>query len=158
MNTLREVPINEAIKHTLWEAHACIGQWAFCACLAMLRKALDLWSGEYRDLYRMTFDKAKGEKDVLYWRLKKIADDNKLYRDSISHIIDGLRISANEAVHDSTVCEGGRVGTFDGIAIESIRQPYLQIFQLVVDLITTTLEDIRVVYSDSSQWREKPRS
>ena len=56
---LRKVDPREAMVHALWESHACIGQWAFCACLAMLRKAIDIWSAVYRDQHGMTFDKTR---------------------------------------------------------------------------------------------------
>jgi hypothetical protein len=156
MPIVREVSINEAIGHALWEAHACIGQWAFCACLAMLRKALDLWSTEYRDRHGMTFDNNHGERDNLYWRLQKIASANALYRDSIHKIIDGIRLDANDAVHDSSVCSGGRVGTYDGSAILAIRGPVERLHALVVNLILTTMPGVSVVYSAKSRWRPTP--
>jgi hypothetical protein len=154
MPILREVTINEAIGHALWEAHACIGQWAFCACLAMLRKALDLWSADYRDRNGMTFN--KGEHDNLYWRLQKIAGANALYRDSIHKIIDGIRLDANDAVHDSFVCSGGHSGTYEGPEIMAIRGPVEELHQLVVNLIRATMPGVVVVYSDASRWRSRP--
>src|SRR5262245_7131602 len=90
--TLAEARSEDAIKHAIWEAHACIGQWAFCASLAMLRKAVDLWSAKYRDEHGLAFDKSKGEKDDIYWRLQKIAEQNRLYADSIHEVINGLRL------------------------------------------------------------------
>lgn len=156
MSILRDVDINESIGHALWEAHACIGLWAFCAGLAMLRKALDLWSGVYRDRHDMTFDKSKGERDDLYWRLRKITEENKLYRDSIHTIIDGLRLTANNAVHDSTVCSGGHAGNYDAYDIMMIRSSFEKLHNTVVSLITTTLPEVKVVYSDTSRWHRKP--
>lgn len=135
---LREVEPNEAIVHALWESHSCIGQWAFCACLAMLRKALDLWSAGYRDRHNLTFARTAGEKDDLYWRLRKIADENRLFHDSIHTIIDALRLDANDAVHGPFVCVGGHSGTYGGEAVVAIRQPYEYLHSLVVNLITTT--------------------
>lgn len=154
---LKTVSVDEAIAHALWEAHTCIGQWAFCACLAMLRKALDLWSAEYRDRHGMTFNKAEKEHDNLYWRLRKISEDNPLYNEAIHSIIDELRLDANDAVHLSTVCAGGRIGTFDGPAIISIRQPYEQLHRLIVSLVTTTMPNMRIIYSDTSRWKKESK-
>jgi hypothetical protein len=154
MPILRETSFNNAIGHALWEAHACIGQWAFCACLAMLRKALDLWSSDYRDKQGMSFN--KGENDNLFWRLKKIAEGNALYRDSIHQIIDAIRLDANDAVHNCFVCSGGHVGTRDGPTISALRAPVQKLHQLVVNLITTTTRDIEIVYSDESRWKTTP--
>ena len=155
---MREVPYKEAIVHSLWEAHVCIGQWAFCACLAMLRKSLDLWSAEYRDRHNMKFDKSKNEKDTLYWRLVKIANENKLYRDSIDKIINELRLDANEALHDSTICFGGQSGNYNGLAILAIRQPYIDLHQLVSNLITTTMQGLDLIHSNNRQWRDEPHN
>jgi hypothetical protein len=152
---LRRVSVNEAMAHALWEAHACIGQWAFCACLAMLRKAVDLWSGDYRDRNGMTFNKEAGERDDVFWRLRKIAEANPLYKDSIHLIIDGLRDEGNDALHDPVVCAGGRSGTYDGSAIENIRGPFVRLHALVVDLIKTTSR-LTPLYSDERRWPDKP--
>ncbi len=122
----------------------------------MLRKALDLWSADYRDRNGMSFDKALGERDNLYWRLRKVADANPLYRDSIHKIIDGIRLDANDAVHDSYVCSGGRAGTYDGPSIMAIRGPVEQLHGLVVNLILTTMPSVCVIYSDTSRWRPVP--
>ena len=153
---LHEVNPNEAIIHALWESHTCIGQWAFCACLAMLRKAIDLWSAWYRDRHGMTFDRIAGEKDNIYWRLQKIATENKLYRDSIHTIIDGLRLDANDAVHAVVICAGGQPGDYDGAAIVAIREPFEYLHSLVVKLISTTMPGTNILYSDHSRWRDKP--
>ena len=153
---LREAEPHEAIVHALWESHACIGRWAFCACLAMLRKAIDLWSAWYRDQHGMTFDSSAGERDNLYWRLQKIAAENKLYHHSIHEIIDSLRIDANDAVHEAVVCAGGHSGSYDGAAIMAIRGPFENLHSLVVKLITTTMPELKIVYSDLSRWRDKP--
>ena len=153
---LREVDRIEAIRHALWESHVCIGQWAFCAFLAMLRKAVDLWSAGYRDEHGLTFDRSAGERDDVYWRLRKIADANPLYRASSHDIIDGLRLDANEAVHDPTVCAGGQAGSYDGAAIMAIRGPAERLHGLVVSLIATTTPKFTAYYSDKSRWRDKP--
>lgn len=153
---LRKVDPRAAMVHALWEAHACIGQWAFCACLAMLRKAIDMWSAAYRDQHGMTFDKRAGERDSTYWRLRKIADENKLYRESIHAIINGLRLDANDAVHNPMVCAGGRAGTYEGSAIVMIRAPYERLHRIVVELISTTTPGFNPLYSDESRWRQKP--
>src|SRR5258706_8992941 len=118
--TLEETSREEAIRHALWEAHACVGQWAFCASLAMLRKAVDLWSAKYRDEHGLTFEKSKNERDNIYWRLQKIAEQNPLYAGSVHEVIDGLRLDANDAVHEALVCPGGRSGSYDGEAITAI--------------------------------------
>lgn len=153
---LREVEPVQAIAHALWEAHVCIGHWAFCGCLAMLRKAVDVWSADYRDRHGMTFDAAANERDILFWRLKKIAADNKLYADSIHQIIDGLRIDANEAVHDPTVCSGGQGGRYDGADIMAIRQPYLTLHGLISSLVRSTMPGFQLVISDTSRWSTRP--
>ena len=101
----------------------------------------------------MTFDKKLGERDILYWRLRKIADANPLYRESIHNIIDSIRLDANDAVHNSSVCLGGRAGTYDGDAIMAIRHPFERLHALVVKLITSTMSDIFVVYSHEARWR-----
>lgn len=153
---LREAEPTEAIRHALWEAHVCIGEWAFCACLAMLRKAVDIWSASYRNKHRMTFDRKARQKDNIYWRLQKIAEANPLYRDSIHAIIDGLRLDANDAVHNLVVCAGGQVGTYNSVLIMAKRNPAERLHRLVVNLITTTMPNFQPVYSDKSRWRDKP--
>ena len=145
---LRNASPKEAIGHALWEADACMKEWAFCAALAMMRKALDLWSADYRDRMNLTFDKAAGERDDLYWRLKKIAEQNPLYRESVHTILDGLRLSANEAVHDPTVCAGGTSGTFDGSGLVMIEGPPNRLHATVVTLITMSMPGIPVVYAN----------
>ncbi len=146
---LREVSPKEAIGHALWEADACMKQWAFCAALSMLRKALDLWSTDYAQRTAMAFDQASGERDSLYWRLKKVADQNPLYRDHVHAIIDGLRLTANDALHEATACVGGTSGTFDGGAIVMIEGPPRALHAAVVNLITMSMPGIRVVYAGS---------
>lgn len=152
---LIECPPLEAIEHAIWESDVCIGQWAFCASLTMLRKALDLWSGLYRDQHNMTF--ARGERDNLYWRLRKIADANPLYRDSIHEVMDSLRIDANDAVHNAFVCAGGRPGTYDGPAIVAIRDPYIELQGRVMYLISSTTPGWTPMMSDKNRWRDRPR-
>lgn len=153
---LQTVDPRAAIAHALWESHVCIGQWTFCACLAMLRKAIDLWSAWYRDQHGTTSNKAGGEKDNIYWRLQKIADENKLYRDSIHAIINDLRLDATDAIHEPVVCAGGKPGSYDGTAIMAIREPFERLHSLVINLITTTMPGLTIVYSDRSKWRDKP--
>jgi hypothetical protein len=122
----------------------------------MLRKAVDLWSAGYRDEHGLTFDSKSGEKDDVYWRLRKLADANPLYRNGIHEIIDGLRLDANDAVHDATVCAGGRAGTHDGDAIMAVRGPAEHLFSVVMNLISVTTPAFRALYSDKSRWRDKP--
>ena len=154
---LREVERSEAIGHALWEAHTCIGQWAICAALAMLRKVVDLWSADYRDRHDLTFDASVGERDNVYWRLQKIAVANPLYGDAIHEILDGLRIDANDAIHQAIVCAGGHEGTYDAAAIMAIRAPALKLHGLVSQLVATTLRSFKPKISDESRWRGKPR-
>jgi hypothetical protein len=104
----------------------------------------------------MAFDKQAGERDRLYWRLTKIAAENRLYRDSIHQIIDGLRLSANDAIHDSTVCSGGQPRSLDAVVIVSLREPIEDLHRTVVTLVAATMPDIRIVYSDQSRWRREP--
>lgn len=87
----------------------------------------------------MTFDKSAGEKDNIYWRLQKIAAENKLYRDSIHAIIDGLRLDANDAIHEPVICAGGRAGSYDGAAIVAIKEPFEHVHSLIFNLINTTM-------------------
>jgi hypothetical protein len=121
----------------------------------MLRKAIDLWSAWYRDQNGMTFDKPAGVKDNIYWRLQKIAVENKLYSDSIHAFIDGLRLDANDAIHEPVICAGGRPGSYDGTAIITIREPFERLHGVVINLITTTMPELKTVYSDRSRWRDK---
>jgi len=148
--------IKKAIGHSLWEAHACVGPWAFCAGLAMLRKAIDLWSGIYRDKYGMRFLIKNKEKDNLYWRLHKIAEKNNLYKDSIHTIIDKLRIKANENIHEPYVCSGGRAGTYYGDEITQRKNTFLSLHKVVVDLIASTMPDVEIIYSDKNEWKKSP--
>lgn len=158
MGMLAEVKPEVAIGHSLWEAHACIGVWALCACLAMLRKVVDLWSAEYRDKHGMKFNKSAGEKDNVYWRLQKIASENRLYSESIHSIIDALRLDANDALHDKTTCFGGTIGRFDGSQLADIRNPFQLLHQTTVYLIRSTMPNVKVMYSDSSRWSKDPPS
>lgn len=144
---LRTATVKEAIGHALWEADACMKEWAYCAALTMMRKALDLWSADYRDRMALTFNKNAGEKDDLYWRLKKIAEQNPLYQVSIHTIIDGLRLSANEAVHEPTVCFGGTTGTFDAGDLVMIENPPKVLHATVVTLIAMSMPGVPVKYA-----------
>jgi hypothetical protein len=122
----------------------------------MLRKALDLWSAWYRDQYGMAFNKEAKEKDDVFWRLRKIADANPLYGDTIHTILDGIREEGNDALHDPVVCSGGQSGTWDGMMIESIREPYIHLHSLVVNLIKVTMPQVQPFSSDQARWRRPP--
>lgn len=134
---LKEVDMRIAIFHALEEAYKCIDAHAFCACLVMIRKAIDLWSSWYRDQHGMTFNKQAREKDDLYWRLAKIAAANPLYDLSIHHIIDALRLEANSTVHDPIICTPppGNYGPYKEVIIK----PYQDLHAQVTTLIISTL-------------------
>ena len=142
---LREVDPKQAIAHAIWEARTCVDAWAFCAALAMLRKAIDLWSVEYQERHGLSFDSKAGEKDNIFWRLQKIAGENKLYADAIHQVIDELRLDANDAVHNSKVCIGENRG-YQGhqtletpLSPDSIKAPYSRLVTLVSGLISMTM-------------------
>jgi len=151
--SLRRVAPREAIAHALWEADVCLRQRAFCACLAMLRKALDLWSAEYRDTHGLTFNRGAGERDDVYWRLRKIADENKLFQTSIDTILDSLalappsasaagRDSAHDGDEDAIVCRGGSPFGDDGLLGVRTRDSYKRLHDMVVHLIGSTAADL----------------
>ncbi len=133
-----------AIRHALWEASQAMSRpWMFCACVAMLRKTVDIWSKYFRDELGITFN--KGERDDLKTRLQKIAEANKLYRETIGTVIDRLRIDANEALHDVNTCVGGRGGTWDGPAIVAIEAPYRELWSLVMNLLSGTMPGLLTI-------------
>ncbi len=134
--SLRAAAVGEAIGHALGEARSCFGHSEYCAGLAMLRKAVDLWSAAYRDEHGMTFDRTANERDNLYWRLQKIAEANPLYKSTVHEIVDGLRISANEAVHDPVVCFWGTTGTFEVSARVLRDEPYDYLHSTISKLVT----------------------
>ncbi len=138
---LRRVAPREAIAHALWEAGACLRSSAFCASLAMLRKALDLWSADYRERHGFDGDRGEGEPGDLGRRLTKIAEENKLYRDAIHTILDCL---GHDAVSPEMgiVCRGGYVNGYDGYAVTRIKETYRNLHDLVVTLITATTPEL----------------
>jgi hypothetical protein len=138
---LRRVAAREAIAHALWEAGVCLRSSAFCASLAMLRKALDLWSGDYRVRHGLDGDRGADEPGDLVSRLTKIAEENKLYCDTILAILASLN---HEGVGPQVgvVCRGGYVSGYDGYAITRIKETYRNLHELVVTLITTTTPDL----------------
>ena len=140
---LRRVTAREAIVHALWEADACLRQWAFCACLAMLRRALDLWTVGYRDKYGLTFEWSGGERDDLAGRLQKIAEENKLYRETIQTIMEGLRQEADDP-HGAVICRGGYGASRDGLAAMRTKEAYRRLHEMVVSLIATTTPDLAI--------------
>ncbi len=136
-NLLTKVDPIRAIHHALREAHDCIQYRHYCGALSLLRKVVDLWSGLYRDKHGMAFNREAGESDNVYWRLKKIADENKIYRDALHDIIDGLRLNGNGALHDPTICVD-LVGTYDGISLANIKAPYERLFATTAKLVELT--------------------
>ena len=138
---LRQVPPREAIAHALWEAGVCLRSSAFCACLAMLRKALILWSAEYGEKHGTGPDRGVVETDDLAGRLGKIAEENKLYRETIHTILGSLQ----NDVHDgpgAMVCRGGYASSYDGLAVTRIKTSYRNLHEMVVILITSTTPDL----------------
>jgi hypothetical protein len=152
---LRRVGPREAIAHALWEAGACLRSCAFCACLAMLRKALDLWSLEYRARHGLHENERGGAGD-LTTRLTKIAEENRLYSATIAAILDAL--SAGDAQGDlpsgggssrtgpslygGIVCRGGYASSHDGYAISRIKETYRALHEQVITLIAATTPDL----------------
>ena len=138
---LRKVPPREAIAHALWEAGVCLRSSAFCACLAMLRKALILWSAEYGEKHGTGPDRGVVETDDLAGRLGKIAEENKLYRETIHTILGSLQ----NDVHDgpgAMVCRGGYASSYDGLAVTRIKTSYRNLHEMIVILITSTTPDL----------------
>lgn len=133
------VSVHAAITHALSEAYNCIERSNFCAGVAMMRKSVDLWSKDWRDSNKITFSKRKRENDNLYWRLKKFAAQNPAYEESVHHIIDALRIQANEALHDATICPEhiSRPGRFP-TPYHDLRVPFHQVHDLVESVIKAT--------------------
>lgn len=132
----------KAILHALDEAGGCITNWHLCAATAMIRKALDLWSGEYRDKHDLKFDRQAGERDDLFWRLEKIAAQNPLYRDSIHTIMQQLRDDGNDALHHPMVCI--RPSTpFPGMVHSDSRRAIRETLRQVAALIASTMPVVR---------------
>lgn len=156
---LRRAAPREAIAHALWEAGVCLRSSAFCACLAMLRKALDLWSLDYRARHGGRDDDAAGWGD-LATRLTKIGGENKLYRDTILTILDALSHDesgggagadpsaagtfspAGLAAYGGIVCRGGYASSHDGYAISRIKETYRNLHEQVITLITATTPEL----------------
>jgi hypothetical protein len=138
---LRRVAPREAIAHALWEAGVCLRSSAFCASLVMLRKALDLWSADYRQRQGWDGDRGGTEPDDLAWRLTKIAEENKLYYDTIRAILHSLGDDTYDP-HAGTVCRGGYVTSYDGYALSRIKETYRNLHELVITLITATTHEL----------------
>jgi len=156
---LRRVAPREAIAHALWEAGACLRSSAFCACLAMLRKALDLWSLDYRARHRPDGDRGAADPGDLASRLTRIAEENKLYRDTIVAILEalsyeesgpgaglpssgGLSSPAGLSPHGGIVCRGGYASSHDGYAVARIKETYRNLHEQVITLITATTPEL----------------
>ncbi len=155
---LRRVSPREAIAHALWESGACLRASAFCACLAMLRKALDLWSLDYRAQHGLDGDEgARGGGDLTA-RLVKIAEENKLYSATIATIVDALSHQEGEdggdlssrgvssrpglSLRGGIVCRGGYASSHDGYAISRIKETYRVLHEQVTTLITATTPEL----------------
>jgi hypothetical protein len=138
---LRRVAAREAIAHALWEAGVCLRSSAFCASLAMLRKALDLWSADYRERHGLDGDRGADEPGNLTWRLTKIAEENKLYHDTIRVVLESLN-HEGLGPQAGVVCRGGYVSGYDGYAITRIKETYRNLHDLVVTLITATTPEL----------------
>src|SRR5438309_6350226 len=110
---LRKVAPREAIAHALWEAGVCLRSSAFCACLEMLRKALALWSAEYGEKHGSGTDRSMDGDNALAERLRKIAAENKLYRETIHTILWSL-LNGTHGGHEAIVCRGGYARSSDG--------------------------------------------
>jgi hypothetical protein len=132
----RRAAPREVIAHALWEADVCLRQRAFCACLAMLRKALELWSADYRDRYGLSFDRGVGERDDLYWRLTKIAGENKLCAATIHTILATIREDTPDGPHGLVICRGGYASIQDDFAATRLKDAYRHLHELVVTLVT----------------------
>ena len=155
---LRRVSPREAIAHALWEAGVCLRSSAFCACLAMLRKALDLWSADYRAQHGWDGNESAGDAGDLTTRLTKIAEENRLYAATIATILDALRyeegggggdlssrgLSSRTRLspHDGIVCRGGYASSHDGYAISRIKETYRALHEQVITLITATTPEL----------------
>jgi len=125
---LMKVDRESAMEHALKEARVCINAGAFCACLAMLRKALDLWTAEYRDRFELVF--GGKERDTLHWRLQKIADANPIYAATVHAAINGLKLDANDALHDEVMCQL--------VSAPNFTQPYWEVLAKVVNVVLLT--------------------
>lgn len=153
--SLRRAAPREAIAHALWEADVCLRQGAFCACLAMLRKTVDLWSAEYRDTHGLTFNPGGGERDNVYWRLRKIAGENKLFQTAIGTILDSLTfappfasIAPRDGAHDgeaeAIICRGASLFGTDGLLAVRTKDSYRRLYEMVVHLIASTEADLPI--------------
>jgi hypothetical protein len=107
----------------------------------MLRKALDLWSADYRERHGLDGDRGEGEPGDLGGRLTKIAEENKLYRDAIYTILDCLGHDAGSP-EMGIVCRGGYVNGYDGYAVARIKETYRNLLDQVVTLITATTPEL----------------
>ena len=155
---LRRVPPREAIAHALWEAGVCLRSSAFCACLAMLRKALDLWSQDYRIRQRLDGEERTADPEDLAGRLTRIAAENRLYAGTIATILDalsceeaglgadlssrGLSSRAELSPPAGIVCRGGYATSHDGYAISRIKETYRTLHEQVLTLITATTPEL----------------
>jgi len=142
-----EVSRGEAVGHALWEARRCYESWALCATRAMLRKALDLWSADYRDRHGLTFDKKNGERDDLYWRLEHIARRNELYRQVLAGVMDFIRERGNESLHHATTCAVCDGSPPAGNSMLHAKQAIAKQIELVERLVGSTMADVAVRYS-----------
>jgi hypothetical protein len=138
---LRRVTSREAIAHALWEAGVCLRSSAFCASLVMLRKALDLWSADYGERHGWDGDQAETRPGDLVWRLGKIAEENKLYSDTIRTILDTLGDERHDP-HAGIACRGGYATGYDGYALTRIKETYRNLHELVITLITATTPEL----------------
>jgi hypothetical protein len=156
---LRRVAPREAIAHALWEAGVCLRSSAFCACLAMLRKALDLWSLDYGARHGLDGGGGAADPGDLAGRLTKIAEENKLYCDTIVAILEtlsheegglgadpssprGLTAPAGLSSYQGIVCRGGYATSHDGYALARIKETYRNLHEQVITLITSTTPEL----------------
>jgi hypothetical protein len=138
---LRRGAHREAIAHALWEAGACVRASAFCACLAMLRKALDLWAIDYAERHRRSSSDREGGSADLTVRLMRIAAENEAHRAAIHLIAESLGHDAPDA-YSALVCRGGSVTGFNGYALSRVKETYRDLHEAVVTLIAATIPDL----------------
>ncbi len=119
----------------------------------MLRKALDLWSLDYRVRQRLDGEERTADPGDLAGRLTKIAAENRLYAGTIAAILDALSYEDAGAGADPSsqaelsppggiVCRGGYASSYDGYAISRIKETYRTLHEQVLTLITATTPEL----------------
>lgn len=120
-----------AAAHAIHESGLCIKNYYFCAGVLTLRKAVDLWSGLYRDHFGLKLSAA--EDLSLPSRLRKIAEHKPQYKPAIEELIEGLELESPDSPAKPSMCIDLK-GAADAKRLALLRAPFERLHLALTNL------------------------